>query len=195
MSSDDDSDGTDLHRTGIPNEQNGQDVVSIGAYRVLWTFDSAASEEFDPLRDDIRSKMHHALKDFPELAGKTVTVGRLDPDADVAGRARFWNYLVLFPVDRRTSWQTVYHELAHLAIHTRDQQGEAVPTTSEEYCSIDAIARMGPQLLDEDRIAYLGEPEVPKAEWPDICERALAYREENHDYIQQCKRWLGVDDE
>jgi len=40
----------------------------------------------------------------------------------------------------------------------------------------------------------LGEPTVPKEEWPEICERALEYRENNHDYIQQCKRWLGIID-
>jgi len=190
-----DTNGSTLHHTGIPQQKDGRDIVSVGAYRVLWTFDSACTGEFEPLRDDIRTKMGRVLEAFPELAGKTVTVGRLNPDEDAVGRARFYNYMVLFPVDRVTSWQTVYHELAHLAIHARREDGQDVPTTSEEYCSILAVSRMPVDRLDEDRIAYLGHPQVTKAEWPDICQRALEYREDHHDYIKQCKAWLEVDDE
>jgi len=183
-----------LEKAQIPYQKDGQDIVSLGAYRVLETFDEAADEWREPIRDDIRAKMKRALTDFPELAHRAVTVGRMDPDADAAGRARFWNLMVLFPVDRVTSFTTVYHELAHLAIHIRNERGEDVPITSEEFCGIFGVARMPTELIDEDRVPYLGEPSVPKEEWPEICERALEYREDHHDYIKQCEKWLGVSD-
>jgi len=51
---------------------------------------------------------------------------------------------------------------------------------------------MPPTAIDESRIPYLGEPSAPAEEWPEICRRALRYREDHHQYIQQCKEWLGV---
>lgn len=195
------SNGTET--TQIPFQEGGRDVVGIGAFRVLETYDAAADHsddpryqnipEGDPRRGDIRAKMSRALEDFPELAGKTVTVGRTDPDDDVGGRAWFYNLLVNIPPEELTTFMTVYHELAHLAIHVRDERGEDIPHTSEEFCSIFAVARMPPRLIDERRISYLGEPSAPMEEWPEICRRALAYREDNHDYIKQCEAWLGID--
>lgn len=173
--------------------QEDRDLVDIGSYRVLETFDEGCEGPYEPLRRDIRGKVRRALQDFPELADKTVTVGRLDPGDDVNGRAWFYNLIVNFPTDRRTPHMTVYHELGHLAIHVRDCRGEDVPITSEEFCSIFSVARMPPQLIDRDRISYLGEPEKRPERWPDICRKALQYREDNHDYIKQCQRWLGCD--
>ncbi|WP_324757068.1 hypothetical protein [Haloarcula montana] len=186
-----------LEKAPISYDEHGEDVVGLGAYRVLETFTDAAADTDEAIVEDVRRKMRRALQDYPALAHKTVTIGRLDPDEDVLGRARFWNLLVLYPTDRYTSFQTVYHELAHLAIHIRDQRGEDVPPTSEEFCSIFAIARMPPEFLDEDRIAYLGHPSAPQKEWPEICERALEYRDENgvnSHYIQRAREWLGVDE-
>ena len=186
-------------RVSIPNERDGNDVVGVGSYRILETFAGPADESDEPILEDIRRKLNRALQDYPELAGKTVTVGRIDPNEadDVNGRAQFWNQMILFPVSRPTSWRTVYHELAHLAIHVRNQRGEDVPHTSEPYCSIVGISRMPVDLIDGDRISYLGYPDVPREEWPEICERALEYREErgpNSHYIQQCCDWLEIDE-
>ena len=183
-------------KVGIPYKRDGQEVIGPGAYRLLETFTGPAAETDGEIVDDIRAKMKLALQDFPELAHKTVTVGRLDPDEDAVGQARFWNLVVLFPIDRYTSFQTIYHELAHLAIHIRNEEGEDVPITSEEYCSLVGIARMPANRLDEDRIAYFGHPSVPKEEWPKICQRALDYRAENganSHYIKRASEWLEVD--
>jgi len=155
---------------------------------------SAAADE--EIVQDLRSKTARALQAFDELAGKTVTVGRLDPDEDALGRAWFWNLVTLYPVAEYTPMMTVYHELAHLAIHVQRTRGEDVPITSEEYCSIVAVARMPVEHIDRDRIAYLGYPDARREDWPAICERALAYRAENganSHYIQRCKEWLGVE--
>lgn len=176
----------------IPHERDGESVIGFGAYRVLESFDRAASED---LRDDVRRRLHRAMRDFPELAHETVTVARLDPDRTpdgVTGQAGVLNRLVYLPTEHHSSMQTVYHELAHLAIEIQDEQGEDVPTTSEEYCSILAVSRMPADLIERDDISYLGQPSVPQSEWPEICQRALEYREEHHDYIQQCKQWLGI---
>ncbi|QCC60744.1 hypothetical protein NP511_02030 [Natrinema thermotolerans] len=185
-----------LETTQIPYQRDGDDVVGIGSYRVLETFDGRADED---VREDIREKTEVALKDYPELAGKTVTIGRIDPDEDANAQAFFYNLLTAYHTDRFASLQTVYHELAHLAIFVQHEQGEDVPLSSEEYCSIVAVSRMPVRYLEHDNredISYLGTPTVPKAEWPEICQRALEYREENgrnSHYIQRCKEWLEVD--
>ena len=171
------------------------DAVSA-TFRVLETFDEVATGAWEPLRCDIRGKVYRALQDYPELAGRTVTVGRLDPDRDdLSGQAWPHNDLIMFHADRPTSFQAVYHELGHLAIHALDRRGEDVPPTSEEFCSIFSVARMPPHLVNRDTIAYIGEPSVPSHEWPDICRRALGYRDENgagSHYVKRCRGWLGV---
>lgn len=181
-----------LEKVGISKNRDGGLPIGLGSYRILETF-AGADEMTDDRLEDIRRKHKAALQDFPELAHKTVTIGRLDPDEDPAGRARFWNNLVLYPVDRRTSMVTVYHELAHLAIHELSQDGENVPLTSEEFCGIFGVSRMPAKHIDEPRIPYLGEPEKPREEWPGICQQALEYREENganSHYIKKCREWL-----
>lgn len=175
------------------NQESGSEWVPYGSFRVLETFDRAADGPHEPLRQDVREKISRALKDFPELANETVTVGRLDEDSDAKGRAWFNNRLVFLPTDSTTSFVTMYHELAHLAIAVRNECGEDVPITSERYCSILSVSRMPTELIDEDRIPYLGEPEVPKREWPSICRRSLEYREDHHAYIKKCQEWLGIE--
>lgn len=181
----------------IPHDRDGDDVVGMGSYRVLETFDSRADED---LRTDLREKTKLALKDYPELAGKTVTIGRIDPDQDASAQAFFHNLLTVYHTDRFPSIQTVYHELAHLAIFVQHERGEDVPLSSERYCSIVAVSRMPVRYLEHDNredISYLGEPSVPKEEWPEICERALKYRADrgaNSHYIKRCQEWLEIED-
>lgn len=182
----------------IEHERDGNDVVSHAAFRILETFAGPAANADDPILEDIKRKTARALEHYPELAGKTVTVGRLDPDEDVNGRATFFNLMTFYPVDRITSFLTVYHELAHLAIHIRNQRGDDVPITSEEYCSLLAITRMPTDRLDRNHIAYFGKPTAPRNEWPDICQRALNYRDEhgaNSHYIKRANEWLGTTDQ
>lgn len=179
-------------RVGIPYDDVG---MGFGAFRVLETFGAAVDEQHEQIIEDLKSKHATALKQFPALSGETINIGLIDPDADAHGRARVRNNIVLYPPDRFTSLMTVYHELGHLAIHHRDQRGEDVATTSENFCSIFSVARMPPDHIDEDRIPYLGQPSVPKSEWPEICRQALEYREDHHNYIQQCNEWLGVNDQ
>jgi len=91
--------------------------------------------------------------------------------------------VICLPPDRATTNITLWHELGHVAIRVRYEDGEDVARTSEEFCSIYSVARMSPGVIDEDRIPYLGEPSAPAEEWPGICRRALEYREDHYDYI------------
>lgn len=169
--------------------------VGTGTFRILETFRRNAS---DDVLEAVGVMTSRALADFPELSGETVTIARLDPD-DVAdgtrGRAGMLNRIMYLPTDRPTTYVTIYHELGHLAIEILDAEGEDVPTTSEEFCSIFSMARMPPGRVDEDRVPYLGEPAIRRERFPGVCEKALEYREENHDYIKTCSEWLGVGDD
>ena len=133
----------------------------------------------------VKERIEIALKYFPELADETIYVGILSKDY-VNGCADSLNRIIKFPVNEIPSFVTVFHELAHLAIQKRVEQGERLPLTSEEFCSIFAMSRMPPELIDENRIPYLGIPKIPMEYVPALCKKALEYREKHRDYI----RWL-----
>lgn len=164
--------------------------IGIGSYRLLEVVEEQYSDEY---LDDLRRRLQTALSDFPELNSRTVTVALADPDdGRFEARADWHNDLIFLPTDSYCSNLTLWHELAHLAINQLDERGADVPPTSEEFCSIFAVARMRPDQIDRDRIAYLGYPDEPPDRWPELCQRALEYREDHHNYIQQCKDWLKV---
>lgn len=171
---------------GPPDEGKYQ----FGRFRVLESFGRAAGQD---ILDDLRTRVAQVLEDFPELRGETVTIARHQDWDDKLGRADLLNRIVYLPHETRTSYITTYHELGHLAVQVRDERGEDVPTTSEEYCSLLAMTKMPVDRIDENRIPYFGTPGIEKAEWPGVCARALEYREDNRDYIQQAREWLEVD--
>lgn len=154
--------------------------------------------------DTLREKMdHNALADlgtrisdastaFPELDDTTITVGLLYPNDDARGRAFSHNRLINFPADQYISNVTIYHELGHLTIYEKNQNGADLPITSERFCSIFSVSRMPPNAVDEQRIPYLGKSPKATEKFPEICERALEYREDHRNYIQKCKEWLEI---
>jgi len=143
---------------------------------------------------DLADRVALALTDFPELAGEQITIALDQPDMDRTAAAWPISRIVLVPRAQYLTNVTIYHELGHLAIRVLDERGTDVPTTSEPYCSIFSMARMPADRVDEQRIPYLEDPTAPEEVLPEICERALEYREEHHDYIAQCNRWLtGAD--
>jgi hypothetical protein len=137
-------------------------------------------------KDVIKERIEIALKYYPELSHETIYVGILSEKDYAKGRADSLNKIIKFPVNEIPSFVTVFHELAHLAIRKRVEQGEKLPTTSEEFCSIFAMSRMPPELIDEDRVPYLGIPKIPIRYIPALCKKALEYRKRHRDYI----RWL-----
>lgn len=179
----------------IPAGEGDDWIAARGAYRILEAYAEVVEKQ---TIDHLKTMMKGALTQFPELAGETVNVGVI-PDTDFAyARAFVKNRFICLPAyedGRRPYWDLLYHELAHVAIEVRYERGDNVPHTSEEYCSIFAVSRMPVHRIECDDIDYLGEPSIPKEEWPEKCEMALNYRERNgpgSHYIKQCKEWLGV---
>ena len=164
--------------------------VNTGNFRVL---DSVKADLDDETLRQLQQRVHGALKDFPELDGTTVTVAKMDPDKGYYAWADWINDIIHVPTYELCPWITIYHELGHLAIRVLNDRGEDVPITSEEFCSIFSVARMPADRIDRSRIAYLGYPSIPREEWPETCQRALDYRENNHNYVQKCTEWLGTD--
>lgn len=155
-------------------------------------------------RTAMEARLEMALDRFPELEGETVTVGRLKPSkeytlGDPIAVADPYNRMVYFDVDEAPTNLTIYHELAHLAVRARIDQGDTgdvgLPPSSEPFTSIYSVAKMPADAIDRDFISYLGEPTVPRGVWPETCRRALAYRAErgkNSHYVQKAKEWLGI---
>lgn len=152
----------------------------------------------------LEAQLDDALTRFPELEGETVTVGRVKPETeytlgDPIAVADPFNRLVYFDTDAAPSNLTVYHELAHLAVRARIDAGDTgavgLPPSSEPFTSIYSVAKMTSDDIDRDWISYLGEPEAPRSEWPEVCRRALEYRAEcgkNSHYVQKAKEWLAI---
>ena len=173
--------------------------TGVGSYRIL---DSVERRLSDAWLQDLKRRLYQAIQYFPELDSATVTVGvNQDPENRDYDRwnpyasAESVNFIIRIPTHEEVSNVTLFHELAHLAIHVLDVHDEDVPASSEEFCSIFAIARQPVQLIDEDRIPYLGSPRAPYCDWLAICRDALAYRDErgaNSHYIQYCRERLEV---
>lgn len=142
-------------------------------------------------KEELSQKVKEAVKYFPELENETIYVGILDNKDYADGRADSVNRIIKFRIDVKPTYVTIFHELMHVAIRIMHERGEKVPLHSEEFCSISAMARMPPELIDEDSIPYIGTPKVPKHLIPRICGEALEYRKHHRDYIQKCKEWLG----
>lgn len=169
------------------------------SYVLLESFTAYVEREFGSPLSDVRDWLKTALQHYPELAGETVYVGITHEDityhGEPHGMADPYNRIIYLNNGcMAEGYQTLFHELMHLLIRKEVEDGKDRPLTSEEYCSIRTIARMESGLLYRDDISYLGEPTVPKDEWPAICQRALEYRETHRNYIQKCKEWLGIND-
>ena len=174
----------------VPLDDDGP--VAYAAWRVLEHY--AAKADDDAL-DSVLERMPVALRDFDALAGETVNVGILYENSDDLAQAFGYQRTICLPPDRPISNVTLWHELGHVAIRVRYEDGDDVAKTSEEFCSIFSVARMPPAAIDEDRIPYLGEPAVDAAEWPSICRDVLEYRAErgpHSHYVKEAETRLGI---
>jgi len=188
--------------------ENGQDdtvtdptvfdpaAVPTGSFRVLRSVETRLTDEEVT---DLKHRLGEAIPHFTALGGQTVTVAcRMNPDREKHTRWNPYasadpvNRLIRVPTHERTTNVTLFHELAHLAIEIEGERGADVPTSSEEFCSLYAIARQPADLIDEHRIPYLGHPDQPKEEWPRLARKALEYRENHHAYIQKARQWFGT---
>lgn len=165
---------------------------SLGSFRVLDVVEADLSERN---LSGLKTRLTYALEHFPELNETTVTIAKKPEDHTWFAEADWVNDIVYLPTHTSCPYITICHELGHLAINVLDERGADVPPSSEEFCSIFSVARMPADRIDSHHISYLGNPQIPRDEWPATCQRALDYREEKRNYIQKCKEWLEVEDD
>jgi hypothetical protein len=142
--------------------------------------------------------IERSLKYFPELQGKTVTVGYTRVHLGSAVMSRKRNsapQLVIRLKVRSLTYQTIGHELTHLvqALSLGDQPPpayERIPT-GETQCDIWTLARHA--LFCDDAPTYIKMPRVMRELWPNyavavrrLCTAAIDKRSSFRLYI----RWL-----
>lgn len=150
------------------------------------------------------SKMiQRSLRYFPELHGKTITVGLTRKhlgSASISYRAGAISRLIIRLRIRKVSYQTIGHELTHLvqglAYGDRSISGSLVQSripSGEKQCDIWTLARHS--LFCDDPPTYLRLPRIVRDQWPryaepvrTLCMAAIEKRQSHRLYI----RWLEL---
>ncbi len=145
--------------------------------------------------------IERSLRYFPELHGKTITVGLTRKhlgSASISYRAGAISRLVIRLRVRKVSYQTIGHELTHLVqglAHgdrstPRSVARSRIPS-GEKQCDIWTLARH-PLFCDEPP-TYLRLPRIVRDQWPHyatpvrtLCVAAIEKRQSHRLYI----RWL-----
>jgi hypothetical protein len=142
-----------------------------------------------------------SLAYFPELNGKTITVGYTRKhlgSATVVYRKGVISQLVIRFKVRKLTYQTIGHEMTHLvqglARGNRRARSPADPgsiPSGEKQCDIWTLAR--DKLFSDDAPTYLRLPRALRERWPDyaeetrrLCVAAIEKRKTHRLYI----RWL-----
>ena len=125
-----------------------------------------------------------SLEYFPEISHVYVGITNGNHHVACADQA---NNLVSFSPERRPTYVTIFHELMHLVqYHAPD-----MPSKSEEFCSIYAMARMPEHLVDKPEIPYIVADFPYSGLLPGLCRKATRYRAKgNRDYVRYLKRKL-----
>lgn len=130
--------------------------------------------------------LHAALRHFPELRHKTITVGHTRAHLGVALREQF---IIRLRV-RHLSYNTIGHELTHLI------QGQGGVPEGEKPCDIWTLARS--PLFCDDAPTYLALPPYIRAQWQhyalcvrSLCVQAIQVRQTHRNYIQWLERQLS----
>jgi hypothetical protein len=142
-----------------------------------------------------------SIRYFPELQGKTITVGYTRAhlgSAIVAYRGGGVSRLIVRLRVRKLTFQTVGHELTHLVqgLSRGDRRARSslnsdrIPS-GEKQCDIWTLARH--ELFCDDPPTYLHMPRVIREDWADyaeavrrLCIEAIRQRKNHRFYI----RWL-----
>ena len=145
--------------------------------------------------------IERSLRHFPELHGKTITVGLTRKhlgSASISYRAGAISRLIIRLRVRKVSYQTIGHELTHLVqglAHgdrstPRSAARSRIPS-GEKQCDIWTLARH--PLFCDDPPTYLRLPRIVRDQWPSyakpvrtLCMAAIEKRESHRLYI----RWL-----
>lgn len=145
--------------------------------------------------------IERSLRYFPELHGKTITVGLTRKhlgSASISYRAGAISRLIIRLRVRKVSYQTIGHELTHLVqglAHgdrstPRSVARSRIPS-GEKQCDIWTLARH--PLFCDDPPTYLRLPRIVRDQWPHyatpvrtLCVAAIEKRQSHRLYI----RWL-----
>lgn len=145
--------------------------------------------------------IERALAHFPELKGKTITVGLTRKhlgSASISYRAGTISRLIIRLRVRQVSYQTIGHELTHLVQGLGNSKGSIrdsgprsrIPS-GEKQCDIWTLARH--PLFCDDPPSYLRLPRIVRDQWPcyaesvrALCLAAIEKRPNHRLYI----RWL-----
>ena len=145
-----------------------------------------------------------SLAYFPELDGKTITVGYTRKhlgSATVVYRKGIISQLVIRLKVRKLSYQTIGHELTHLVqgLARGDRRaassvrGDNIPS-GEKQCDIWTLAR--DRIFCDDAPTYIRMPRAMRERWPDyaeavrdLCIAAIEKRKSHRLYI----RWLEAE--
>jgi hypothetical protein len=145
--------------------------------------------------------LERSLSYFPELHGKTITVGLTRKhlgSASISYRGGTISRLIIRLKVRKVTYQTIGHELTHLVqglVHgdrsmARSPARHRIPS-GEKQCDIWTLAR--DFLFCDDPPTYLRMPRVIREGWPDyageirqLCIAAIEKRKSHRLYI----RWL-----
>ncbi|HEY7316376.1 MAG TPA: hypothetical protein VIE89_02310 [Candidatus Binatia bacterium] len=145
--------------------------------------------------------LERSLGHFPELQGKTVTVGLTRKhlgSATISYRAGVISRLTIRLRARKVSYQTIGHELTHLVqgLGHGDRSAPGSTTRSkipsgEKQCDIWTLARH--PLFCDDPPTYIKLPRIVRDQWPryaesvrSLCVAAIEKRPSHRLYI----RWL-----
>jgi hypothetical protein len=147
-----------------------------------------------------RFMIERALNYFPELQGKSITVGftRVHLGSAVITQKRDRDpHLVIRLKVRNLTYQTIGHELTHLvqglSLANRSALHERIPS-GEAQCDIWTLARH--ELFCDDAPTYIKMPREMREHWPDyavtvrrLCVSAIDKRGALRTYI----RWLEAE--
>ena len=148
--------------------------------------------------------IRRSLRHFPELHGKTITVGLTRKhlgSASITYRAGTISRLIIRLRVHKVSYQTIGHELTHLVQGlSRGDRGNRhsvarsrIPS-GEKQCDIWTLARHS--LFCDDAPTYLRLPRLVRDQWPryaepvrTLCVAAIEKRRSHRLYI----RWLELE--
>jgi hypothetical protein len=151
-----------------------------------------------------QAMIESSLTYFPELDGKSITVGYTRKhlgSATVVYRKGIVSQLVIRLKVRKLSYQTIGHELTHLVqgLAGGDRRaaspvrGAHIPS-GEKQCDVWTLAR--DKIFCDDAPTYIRMPRVMRERWPDyaeavrnLCIAAIEKRKTHRLYI----RWLEAE--
>jgi hypothetical protein len=149
----------------------------------------------------VQAMIERSLRHFPELTGKTITVGYTRAhlgSASLCYQAGKETRLIIRLKVRKLSYQTIGHELTHLVQGLSRGERRAPSSvlaknipSGEKQCDIWTLARNG--LFCDDAPTYLRLPRVMREHWLEyaedirqLCIAAIEKRKSHRLYI----RWL-----